>query len=1187
MNSDDLRARDHEARRAAQTVFDRPLVLEAGAGTGKTTTLIARLLVWTLGPGWESAREHAADDDAIASRVLSRVVAITFTEAASAEMAERMARALALVMRGERPVGVHEDALALDAERSRRARALLGNVDRLVVRTIHAWCRRLLASHPLEANVHPDFSVDADGTLVAQVVREVVEARLREAYAEPGDPWFLQLAAWRYGPREIEETLARAVETGLPLEALRDDPFAPERCRDLLVGARAALARFRDIAGERLAAVGARATRTHAADGAVRTLLARIDATPHTRAGLQALAEQVRELYDEPVRAKLGDWAKSRFGKQEASLLGERAPELVPAARDARELMRRLAALEPERLEAGRRVLEPLLSEARRELRARGIATFGSLLRDTRRLLAEHPEVRERVARGLDQLVVDEFQDTDATQCEIVRLLALDGERASSPGLFIVGDPKQSIYGWRQADLKAYEEFVERLEAAGGARHVLSVNYRSGPGILDEVNRLLAPVMLRAPGLQPAYEPLVPADPSAQSTTEHWLVWGRDPETGDPREERALEGCELEARAVARDIRAVHDAGTPWSEIAVLMRSRSDLETYLEALRAAGVPFAVEGDRSYYQRREVIDLGALVRAVVDPNDHLSLVTWLRSPVVGIPDAAWIPLWARRFPERMTALGAPDPAALQALDEMLREVAEDLPALPGLERIAGWEHSASAAIETLAVLRESFEREAPDQFVETLRTRTLLEATEAARYLGRYRVANLERFLRRLVNELCGAGSDAAALLRALRRRIREAEEEEEASPKDGGNDAVQVRTIHQAKGLDFEQVYLVQAHKRAGGFEDTEARFGTGEAAVEFSIFGAATPGFGQVLEQRAAVARAEQVRTLYVALTRAKRRLVISAQWPLAGDPPVPDAATSHLDLLRWREGSHPDARALWDDLVVAGAERHSDGPVAWRFPVLAHDIDAAPPAPVAAPDLPPIARASGDARRIEIRRAAAREHSERPFRGRASDDAREPFDERRRAGEVARPLATAVGSAMHAVLERFEAGLPAKREIARALEHLPEEIARQADPAERGAALALARALLERFWSGPLFPRLRALGGDVAREVPVLVPPGDPPGNGGATGYVSGVIDLLYRDAETGDWVVADYKTDRVSGEDEIAGLAGRYSAQGSVYTRAIRSALALPEEPRFELWLLYAGRVLVVDPVQSPVP
>src|SRR5262245_29206407 len=140
----DLRRRDAEARERAQTVFDRPLVLEAGAGTGKTATLVARIVSWCLGPGWElsaaaidgedALREAGAPADRIAARVTSRVVAITFTEAAAAEMAKRVGEALAQIQRGESPCGLRESLSSANDERQQRARALLGTLDRMVIR---------------------------------------------------------------------------------------------------------------------------------------------------------------------------------------------------------------------------------------------------------------------------------------------------------------------------------------------------------------------------------------------------------------------------------------------------------------------------------------------------------------------------------------------------------------------------------------------------------------------------------------------------------------------------------------------------------------------------------------------------------------------------------------------------------------------------------------------------------------------------------------------------------------------------------------------------------------------------------------------------------------------------------------------------------------------------------------------
>ena len=138
------------------------------------------------------------------------------------------------------------------------------------------------------------------------------------------------------------------------------------------------------------------------------------------------------------------------------------------------------------------------------------------------------------------------------------------------------------------------------------------------------------------------------------------------------------------------------------------------------------------------------------------------------------------------------------------------------------------------------------------------------------------------------------------MLRGLRRRVREAEAEEEARPVDSSVDAVQVRTIHQVKGLDFEHVYLAQTHKRSAAQDDDEAGWAHCDGRIEYRLFGASTPGFARVREQRRRVAAAEQVRTLYVALTRAKDRLVISGSWPDDGAPPEPERAGCHLDLLR-----------------------------------------------------------------------------------------------------------------------------------------------------------------------------------------------------------------------------------------------------------------------------------------------
>jgi ATP-dependent helicase/nuclease subunit A len=770
--------------------------------------------------------------------------------------------------------------------------------------------------------------------------------------------------------------------------------------------------------------------------------------------------------------------------------------------------------------------------------------------------------------------LIDEFQDTDAVQCDIARALALD---AAGPVLFVVGDPKQSIYGWRRADLAAYESFAEEVERAGGSRHTLHRNFRSRPLILDEVNRALEPVMRYERGLQPHYEPLVPDREAGvdHCPVELWVSWTRDANTGECRRPRAAEAAELEAAAVAADIARLRRAGVDLQEVAVLLRSRGDLDSYLEALRDAQLPFSVEGDRSYYQRREIIEVAALVRCIVNPNDHLSLLAWLRSASVGLPDAALVPMWARDFPAHASRLRAPDEAALADLRDIVTQAAESLsPDIPGLGRIVGWEHGVIAALETLAVLRRSFEADPPDVFVETLRTRTLVEATEAARYLGRYRAANLERFFAGLIDDLVRGGGDARAVARSLRRRIREAEDEEEAPVRHADEQAVRVLTIHQAKGLDFEHVYLVQAH-REGRRDDPALLCGEVDGSVEYRLCEGSTLGFEALRAQRRRVAQAEQVRTLYVGLTRAKERLVVCGNWPAGDERRPPEDARHYVDLLMWRDAPRPELGALFDD--PKSARGLESGGVLWRFPARGGAPKPGRPA-VQTPALPSHDAVAADATRIAARRRTAAREMERPFRGTASNLQAEP---ERKFAATGASVAAAVGSALHGILEHFDPDAEPEAERARHRAELGARLETLVAPAELGAALERGTDLLERLHSGPLLDRLRALGSAAARELPILAPPSR------AVGYTAGVIDLLYADPETGEWVVADYKSDAVESEAEIRALAGTYAAQGAVYTEAVRAALELDAPPRFELWLLHAGRILPVPAATLAAP
>ncbi len=1209
---------DPEARELARTTFDRPVVVEAGAGTGKTTALVARVLTWCLADGWEVARGELgdADPDVIAARVLDGVVAITFTEAAAAEMADRIGRGLAALSAGGDVIGLPKASLGLeDGLLAVRCRAMLESIDRLVVSTIHAFCRRILASAPLDAGLHPDFGVDADGSVLADVVYDVVEELFTTAFGSdsPLRTQLLILAGQGIGPEQLAEALTRLVGLALPASALRDDPLGAERVSALLGRADAELGDLLDLVSAPLFGVQLHVPLTVELESALRRLRQVVQEAGPTTRGLARLAEQVERLFPDNVLGRLRDWAKGKFNGAEKRLFAKVAGEVRPAAARVHRQVRHLMKLRPERLDAARQVLGPALEAVEQAMHARGAMTFGALLRDARDLLARREAVRGRLQRGMKQLLVDEFQDTDPVQCDIVRLLALDGPAGARPGLFVVGDPKQSIYGWRSADLVAYSDFLELVEEAGGELVSLTVNRRSKTPILDEVDRLLAPVMIEDRGYQPAFASLEPGRDDADAgaagpwaAVEHWISWRWDAAEDVPdRKPRAHQAARIEARAIAADVARLERGGVALSRVALLLRSTGELDVYLTAFRELGLPYVVERDRSYFRRREIIDAAALVRCVLEPADHLALLTTLRSTLVGVPDAALIPLWREGLPRLATELHGATDEALAPIREIAARVADEvtrLPDVPGIERVAGWEHALVATLAHVAHLREAWFELPSDAWVERLRSVLPLEITEASRYLGSYRLANLDRFFRRLTDALRDGGGNPQTVLRLLRTSVEQGREAEEARPGDAAERAVRVMTIHKSKGLDFEHVYVGQVHKQRPWGERTPANLGEATRARrvgdpwEYELFAARTPGFDAVVQHEERVEQAERVRLLYVATTRAKERVVVCGRWMESPWPVPPQYARSMAELLASRRDPHPNLSQAMIDLRARG-ETALDGDepgVRWVFPGLVHDVPDERPRQVDPDRLPDLARIRADRLALRDSRSDSRRRMGRPASAAASEAAHRALEDRLEAplahdgpsGERGGNLGTAVGTAVHRALEHWDGRADPEAERARLTAKLRDWLTVEVSEDRLDVAVRRGAALLEGFAGGAVGARFRALAGHlVARELPLLAPPGTDDDDA-PVGYVAGAIDLVYRDPDDGTIVVVDYKTDRVDDDAALRSRADAYALQAEVYAAAVRDALALDYRPRTELWFLAADRIVETAP-STPAP
>jgi ATP-dependent helicase/nuclease subunit A len=1121
---------DLAARALARREFTRPVWIEAGAGTGKTALLVARLCVWSLGTGWERARlelqGQATGGQAAAERVLEGLCALTFTEKAAAEMQQRFREALAELSAGGMPIGIEPGDLSGSREQqAERATQLLQALQDPIGMTLHAFAQQLIRSDPPAAGFPLAYQVDAEGLERRECMRAVVDSALRRALEEPPDAQWLKYLGSGGTPQRLVDCLDKLCEIGVGLEELQTPRYTHAVLRELLSALEAAFADAQPVLAP-LARASARSKITQTIPErlashvqGLRTLLEQDAGDLGTLSG--AVAAWAEKLEASLVK-RIGDYAKSKYNKSEAELLANTAEATEVALRLAQQL-RYFQSLDAVGYERVRALLAKLLRELRARLQQEGIVSFQDLLQGALRVVRDRDLCRMHAAR-IRQLLVDEFQDTDPVQCELVERLALDPAHARRPGLFIVGDPKQSIYAWRSADLKAYEDFKGSVERAGGVQGVLARNFRSTPRILRAVESVFESAMRPEPGVQPPFQVLV-----AHKQAEGPPIRVRD--TRVPGESNlAYTSRAREAQWIARDILEARAAGRAWKDHAILVRRGGQYEALIKGLREAEIPYEVRGDRSFYRRREILDAAAWLRAAVDPGDALALLAALRSSACGVPDAAWIPLQQAGFLTRMQALVG-DPLADQPLIAGLHEcIARAAPAVADLlEEAAGtlnWPLLLHAAVDDLGELRRLARTASTAEFFHALRSQTRLEWLEARRYLGEYRLANLQSFFDALQHRSAELDGDLGALLRELSRDLENEREQREAKPLREARDAVQLMTIHQAKGLDFPRVFLVGLESKGRAFRGVEPVRSTRLADGRRSL---ALDGLPDPLElaagqRREAVEQAESVRTLYVAMTRPKEELILLGQYPEDGYREPAAQSSSHAGMLPCLQaGVRPE---------------HPD----WVL----EEFSAQTAPAVAAP---------------AVRTGTAGDFPPARARDRAAAQAREQllFSRSPSLGLGEEPKASGPGGAgrelgiqVHTALEQWL--LDASLTLEQALEHYA-PLARAKLPGLGNPAMvdALHRARAHRIGA-----ELELVASDLAEAPRAL--------------HLSGRMDLFYRDPADGALVVVDFKTDAAPA---IEARLPHYCEQLRAYSELLRRAWPA-STVRCELWFLEPGEI-----------
>jgi ATP-dependent helicase/nuclease subunit A len=832
---------DRSVREQAETTFDRNIVVVAGAGTGKTTLLVNRLVHLVV-----------KDPHPVA---ISRIVALTFTNKAATEMKVRLRERLkALALAGANAArATDEGAVTLDALRERyrltaeeiqaRADAALQDLEKAQIGTLHSFAAHLLRLHPLESAVDPSFQED-DGS------------RFEEHFSAAWDVWIDHELSRQGSHHQIWRSLLRSVT----LEDLRT--FAQALCSELVdlgsIREQLEMKQSDPLIGQWLQQIHDRTeVLLEAHDRAKRRKVEQMLAAASTLAklvidqgpvGVHGLPPSAQEWLNKDIGDGVAGWDKPAFA--EASNLIYIAKQLQ---RVDEAFFKHMITL-----------LSPFISSVRASFLQKGWLSFDGLLARARSLLRDHPVVRERVKQEYRAVLVDEFQDTDPVQYEIILAVservghhATDWqEMLLEPGkLFIVGDPKQSIYAFRRADIEAFDRVVQKVESDRGRLLTLTTNFRSDAAVLGPVNDLFDRLFERRPHVQPANVRLEVRPQRRLTNVEPavrlHVVGGR----GDDESFDAADATRAEAEALARWLKEdiFRRSGVKFGHVALLFRKLTQADSYLDALRRYGLPYIVEGEKHFYRKQEVIDLVTVLRVLENPHDSVALVGLLRSPLGGLTDREIYQLreadlFDYRYHDRLASWTRPCAAAVRHLYRCLEELHRDV-----------------AVISLAMAIQLIFDR------------LPILELAAASLH-GEQAVANLLKVKQTAADLADRPRLTLSGFVDLMVARVEKQPEEAESPLAEELTDAIQILTIHKAKGLEFPIVVLPGLHQGTSRERSSPlVSYDWSSGLYGLSLGTHRTMSSVLVEEKLQVREQAERRRVLYVGMTRAKELLVLS----------------------------------------------------------------------------------------------------------------------------------------------------------------------------------------------------------------------------------------------------------------------------------------------------------------------
>ncbi|MBM2713498.1 UvrD-helicase domain-containing protein [Mesorhizobium caraganae] len=855
MSSVSRALKDDDARRDAISLHDRSILVEAGAGSGKTAVMAGRIAVM------------------LAEGVPPRAIAaVTFTELAASELLSRVREIVADLAVGNIST---ELRVALPGGLSQAQRdnlaAATAVIDEITCSTIHGFCQRLIKPYPAEADIDPGAGV-MDRNQADLTFLEIVDGWLRERLSGDQDGILAEMVL--HSPGETVALVHKIAENLRRCRTLAAPPVSP------LDGH---LTDFRQATAD-FAAFMRGAAATEPETVAIVQRLAEMATAlaagpdPATPSGLVQLLT-LRPHPDLCTKAgaflsyrKKGKWteAAKRAGLSKAD--GDRL-------NDAAEVQYTACCAEWDVLlqSAASQVLEALIDDARPILqryrnykRASAQLDFDDLIFAARDLLRDHNDVRRALGQRFARVLVDEFQDTDPVQTEIFWRLCGDPVddvddwtrfRIRPGALFLVGDPKQAIYRFRGADVGAYVQARDAFRTQDPDSLLsISTNFRSCASILTFVNERFEAV-LSADG-QPGFTALDPFHDDRGDLCVAAIDVAVADENGKASAERQRDA---EADAIADlcvrlidthpivDRRSGTERPCQPGDIALLAPTGAELWRYEEALERLGIPVATQAGKGLFRRQEIQDLIALTRVLADRRDTLALGALLRGPLVGLTeeellDIVWALPRSEEQPDRIPRLDlGVDPAAI--VHPLARETIEKLQTL--------YRRSNSTTPHELL-----------SQAVDMMRVRPLL----LARHRGQAEraLANVDLYLSLSTSySIRGLRAFAEAMTAAWTDEARAVE-----GRPDAQEEAVALFTMHAAKGLEWPIV--IPVNTMTGVMAPDSAVIDRQTDTFYCPVLGVAPDGYEAARQAEKDELDRERVRLWYVAATRARELLIL-----------------------------------------------------------------------------------------------------------------------------------------------------------------------------------------------------------------------------------------------------------------------------------------------------------------------